>query len=56
MRQPRLPKPDSSRIVVDSLETKKVIIAISEKTGESLKEIIIRLVDQEHKKIRGIKH
>jgi hypothetical protein len=53
MKQPRLPKATNKRITVESLETKEKAINISEKTGESLKEIVVRLIDNEHKKIGG---
>jgi hypothetical protein len=43
----------SSRIVLESSETKKKIIKIQEKTGESIKEIIVRLVQEEYSNLGG---
>jgi hypothetical protein len=44
---------DTSKIIVDHLETKKKLLDIGEVKGESLKQTIIRLTDKEHKKIGG---
>lgn len=51
MQQSRLPKADSPRIIVDSIETKQKLIEIGKARGETLKEIVIRLVEEEYSKI-----
>lgn len=51
MQQSRLPKADSPRIIVDSIETKQKLIEIGKVRGETLKEIVIRLVEEEYSKI-----
>jgi hypothetical protein len=38
----------NSKIIVDDLETKQMIMEISEKSGESMKAIIKRLVETEY--------
>jgi hypothetical protein len=47
MTQPRKPIANG-KIIVDDLETKQMIMYISDKTGESMKAIIQRLVYMEH--------
>jgi hypothetical protein len=49
MKQPRIPT-DYPRISIESLETKKKLIEIGILKGETMKETIIRLVDQEYKR------
>lgn len=47
MKQPRMPQKTASRIVVDDQQAKEKLIEIGEKTGETLKEIIVRLIEFE---------
>jgi hypothetical protein len=43
----------SERIVIDDKETKLKLIDLSEKTDQSIKEIVVDLVKREHEKIGG---
>jgi hypothetical protein len=44
---------DTSKIIVDHLETKKKLLDIGEVKGESLKQTIIRLTEKEHENLGG---
>jgi hypothetical protein len=50
MKQPRIPT-NYPRISIESEDAKGKIKEISEATKESLKEIVVRLIDDEHEKI-----
>lgn len=50
MKQPRLPKANSPRIIVDCLETKKRLVEMADANNETVKEIVIRLVRKEYEK------
>jgi hypothetical protein len=53
MKQPR--KPTSyHRISIESATTKEKILEISEVTRESMKDIVVRLVNEEHKKLKEV--
>lgn len=47
MQQSRLPKTENPRIIVECLETKKKIIEIAKRKNETIKEVVVRLVDRE---------
>jgi hypothetical protein len=38
----------SAKIIVDDIEAKKMLMEISDKTGDSMKKIIVRLVEKEY--------
>jgi hypothetical protein len=50
MKQPNPPTLAKPRIVIESLEVKKQLIEISELTGETLKDVVVRLVNGEYEK------
>lgn len=53
MKQSKLPSLNSPRFVVECMDTKKKLIEIGEKNNETLKDIIVRLVEVEHRKHLG---
>lgn len=40
----------SPKIIVDDIEAKKMLMEIAAKTGESLKQVVVRLVEKERAK------
>lgn len=50
IKQPRLPNQESPRIVVNCSETKRKLTMMGDKNGETIKEIIKRLVGKEFSK------
>jgi hypothetical protein len=44
---------DTPKIIIDDYKAKEKVIEIGEVTGESIKQTLVRLIDAEHKKIKG---
>jgi hypothetical protein len=53
LKQPNPPSATSTRTVIDSALCKAQLMEISEQTGETLKEIVMRLVEKEYKEMKG---